>query len=130
MQPFIVKLLGLARGKTYYDWHCPKEFFDTFENTEVQDASLEIALELDNHGITLDAYCEIKGSVTVSCDRCLEDLVIEIDTSFEESYTAEGIELDFSQDIYDYINLALPLQRVHPDGECNQETIKYLNNNF
>ncbi len=76
--------------------------------------------------MTVDAECSIEGSVTVACDRCLEDLDIPVETSFEESYVPEGDELDLSQDVYDFICIALPLQRVHPEGECNQETVKFL----
>ena len=35
-------------------------------------------------------------------------------------------EFDMSQIIYDYMCLALPMQRVHRDGECNPETVKYF----
>ena len=34
-------------------------------------------------------------------------------------------ELDMSQIIYDYACLALPMQRVHEDGECDPEAMKY-----
>ena len=34
-------------------------------------------------------------------------------------------ELDMSQIIYDYVCLSLPMQRVHEDGECNPEAMKY-----
>ena len=56
----------------------------------------------------------------------LLQLEIPVETSFEESYAPQTDELDLSQDIYDYILVSLPMQRVHPDGGCNGETIKYL----
>ena len=68
----------------------------------------------------------ISGSVTVACDRCLEDLELPVVTSFEESYVPDGAELDLSQDVYDYVCISLPLKRVHPDQGCNQETVGYL----
>ncbi|MBQ6244722.1 MAG: DUF177 domain-containing protein [Bacteroidales bacterium] len=82
--------------------------------------------QVSYHGLTAEAACAIAGSVTVACDRCLEDLVIPVETSFEESYTPESDELDLRQDVYDFVCISLPLQRVHPEGECNQETTKYL----
>ena len=125
MQPFIVKLDALASGTSRYDWHADAEFFAIFGNSEILDADLDISLVLRNHGITVDASCEVEGHVTVACDRCLEDLELPVETSFEESYVLDD-DLDFSQDIYDYVCTSLPLQRVHPEGECNQETVKYL----
>ena len=107
-------------------WHAGVEFFESFGNVEILDADLEVTADVRNHGLTADAVCEIAGTVTVACDRCLEDLVIPVETSFEESYTPESDELDLRQDVYDYVCISLPMQRMHPEGECNQETTKYL----
>ena len=126
MQPFVVKLTALAPGTSRFAWHAGQEFFEIFGNADILDADLEVRAAVCNHGLTVDAACEIAGSVTVACDRCLEDLVIPVRTSFEESYAPEGDELDLGQDVYDYVCTSLPLQRMHPEGECNQETTKYL----
>ena len=126
MQPFIVKISALASGVSHYDWTADAQFFVEFGNSDILDASVKVSLTLHNHGVTVDAECELEGTVTVACDRCLEDLVIPVQTSFGESYVPEGDELDFRQDVYDYVCIALPLQRVHEDGQCNDETVKYL----
>lgn len=126
MQPFIVNLIGLKSGTIDFDWTVGAEFFETFGNQEILDAHLEVDVRLHNHGLTIDAECDVYGSVTVACDRCLEDLEIPVEVSFDESYTPEGDVLDLSQDVYDYVLTSLPLQRVHPEGECNEETTKYL----
>lgn len=34
--------------------------------------------------------------------------------------------MDLSQTIYDFSYLALPMQRVHEDGECNPVAMRYL----
>ena len=126
LQPFVVKLTSLAPGKNRFSWHAGAEFFEAFGNVDILDADLEVTAQVVSHGLTAEASCEIAGTVTVACDRCLEDLVIPVETSFEEQYTPEGDELDLSQDVYDYVCISLPLQRMHPEGECNQETTKYL----
>jgi uncharacterized metal-binding protein YceD (DUF177 family) len=85
--------------------------------------------------------------VVVECDRCLEDLEIPVDldvllsVKFGESESADenqdgereviflpvdNTELDMEQIVYDYVCLSLPLQRVHEDGECNPDAMKYL----
>ena len=126
MQPFVVELTSLAPGTNRFEWHAGAEFFESFGNADILDADLEVTAHVVCHGLTAEVACEIAGSVTVACDRCLEDLVIPVDTSFGESYMPDGGELDLSQDVYDYVCISLPLQRVHPEGECNQETTKYL----
>lgn len=127
MQPFIVKLIGLASGKTEFCWQADREFFGKFENSEILDADLEVNATVINHGVTIDVECSIDGTVTVPCDRCLDDLRIPVETGFSETYVPEGDDLDLSQDVYDFVCIALPLQRVHENEEdCNQETLKYL----
>ena len=126
MQPFVVKLSSLAPGTNEFEWSTSPEFFEYFGNNEILTSDVSVSVEVCNHGLTVDVSCDIEGSVTVSCDRCLADLEMPIETFFDETYTAEGDELDLRQDIYDYICTALPLQRVHPEGECDETTIQYL----
>ena len=116
----------MAPGANRLEWHAGAEFFEAFGNTDILGADLLVTARVVSHGITADVDCTVAGSVTVACDRCLEDLQIEVETSFSESYTPESDLLDLSQDVYDYVCTSLPLQRVHPDGGCNQETTKFL----
>ena len=109
------------------------------------DAGLRVAAAALQSGGFIGVRCEIRGSVTVECDRCLEALVLPVETSFrlsvkfgprdEHTETEDGeivmlpygeADLDLSQFIYDYVMTSLPMQRVHPDGECNEDAIKYL----
>ena len=86
--------------------------------------------------------------MTVACDRCLEDLQLPVEAhpafsvkfgeeaSSEEEMregsreilflSASDAELDLSQAIYDYVCLSLPMQRVHAEGECNPDTVRFL----
>ena len=38
----------------------------------------------------------------------------------------DNTDLDMGQVIYDYTCLSLPLTRVHEEGACDPETVKYL----
>ena len=144
---FIIPLNGLAAGENSFSWHADKEFFEAFENTEILDADLDISVTVVKSGRYVGVDCAIDGTVTVSCDRCLEDLQMPIGTDImlsvkfgdEESsedhqegereilFVPEGdAELDLSQIIYDYVCLALPMQRYHEEGECNPDAVRYL----
>ena len=144
---FTIPLNGLTAGENKFFWHAGKEFFDSFENTEVLDAQLDIEVRVEKSGRYIGVDCYVSGSVVVECDRCLEELEIPVDldvllsVKFGESEssdeTQEGereviflpvdnTELDMKQGVYDYVCLSLPLQRVHEDGECNPDAMKYL----
>jgi uncharacterized metal-binding protein YceD (DUF177 family) len=143
---FIIPLNGLTTGQHLYEWKVGKEFFESFENSEILDAELFASASVEKSGRYLGVDCEVEGDVTVECDRCLEDLKMPVDSHIalsvkygdeenqEEHQEGEreiifvphdSAEFDMSQIIYDYICLALPIQRVHEEGGCNPETIKY-----
>ena len=126
MQPFVAQLRTLRTGTSEFVWKAGRQFFEEFGDSGILDADITVTAKVSNHGLTIGVQAAIAGSVTVPCDRCLENLVIPMDTSFEETYTPESDILDISQEVYDYVLTSLPMVRVHPDGECNGETTKYL----
>ena len=126
MQPFVAQLRTLRTGTSEFVWKAGRQFFEEFGDSGILDADITVTARVSNHGLTIGVKAAIAGSVTVPCDRCLENLVIPVDTSFEETYTPESDILDISQEVYDYVLTSLPMVRVHPEGECNGETTKYL----
>ena len=144
---FIIPLNGLAAGESRFSWHVGKEFFEAFENAEILDADIDVLAMVEKSGRYVGVDCEIDGTVTVACDRCLEDLLMPVSADVmlsvkfgdEESsedcqegereivFVSEGdAEMDLSQIIYDYVCLSLPMQRFHAEGECDPNAVKYL----
>ena len=89
--------------------------------------------------------CRVGGFVVVECDRCLEDLTLKVDIEphltvgfgsvdvDDESADDDVLvidrsesELNLNQFVYDYICLGLPLVKVHPEGKCNPEMLRYI----
>ena len=144
---FIIPLNGLTAGENTFFWHAGKEFFSSFENTEILDAQLDIEVRAEKSGRYIGVDCNVSGSVVVECDRCLEELEIPVDlevllsVKFGESESldetqdgdreviflpVDNTELDMKQIVYDYVCISLPMQRVHEEGDCNPEALKYL----
>ena len=142
---FIIPLNGLAAGETRFSWQADKEFFDSFENSEILDAHLDTDVRVEKSGRYIGVDCDVRGEITVECDRCLDELDMPVDVeimlsvkygdeeSSEDPQQGErevifipetDAEMDMSQIIYDYVCLSLPMQRVHDDGECNPEVMK------
>jgi uncharacterized metal-binding protein YceD (DUF177 family) len=144
-----VPMNGLASGRTEFRWYAGKAFFAQFENSEILDADLMVDAVVEKSGDYIGVDCEIDGSLTVLCDRCLEDLVMPVSTGFmlsvkfgaetaeSEEEMEEGREivylkegegvLDLCQIVYDYACLSLPIQRFHEAGGCNSVVMQYLN---
>lgn len=147
MNDFLIPLNGLTAGKTRFSWTACKKFFEDFENSEILDANLSVEVVVEKSGSYIGVDCIVEGDLTLECNRCLENLIrpIELDIRLslkygpeEESEDVEDeeretiflesdvTEYDMSQVIYDYVCLSLPIQCVHPEGECNPEALKYL----
>lgn len=90
----------------------------------------------------LELDISFSGNVELECDVCTglyaqpirgeERLIVKFG---EESYdeTDEIIvlhpgeyEINIAQPLYEFIHLALPARRVHPEGECDPEVLKKL----
>lgn len=145
---FIVPINGLTQGRTEFRWRAGKKFFERFENSEILAADLDVEVSAEKSGHFIGVDCDVIGEVTVACDRCLEDLILPVETGFrlsvkfgqepaDSSDAVEGereivwlpesdADLDLGQIVYDYVCLSLPVQRVHPEGECDPEAMKYL----
>lgn len=129
MQPFVINLGILGSGVHNFEAHVGKEFFESFGNEDILDADISVEAEIIVRGLSAEIRAEVFGTVAVPCDRCLAPVEIPIDTEFSQSYAPEGMELDFSQEVYDFVCLDIPLKRVHEDGECDKEVTKFLCDN-
>jgi uncharacterized protein len=135
---YIIPLSGLKEGRHTIDFSIGKEFFDLFEESEVKEGSLIADVEIEKRSSHAEVIIRISGSVIISCDRCLElfslpvkcenKLLIKFGKSLEESdpdiisVPAEEHELDLTQHLYEFILLALPIKRVHPDDKKGNST--------
>ena len=145
LQPFVIPLSGLTQGGTQFNWRADGKFFGNCGNSEILDADLEVDVHVEKSLRFFGVDAAITGKVTVLCDRCLEELELGVDTGFKLSVkfgegeeTADAgdreivmipdgsPELDLTQFVYDYTCISLPMRRVHPEGECNPEALKYL----
>ena len=145
---YVISLNGWAAGEREYRWPVDTKFFQKFGNSEILDAVLEAKARAVKSGHYIGVDLDIEGHVTVPCDRCLEDLTLPVEAhpafsvkfgeeAASEDQMQEGsreilflsdsdADLDLRQVIYDYVCLALPMQRVHAEGECNPDTTRFL----
>ena len=129
MDSFIIPLNGWAAGEREFRFHADTEFFQKFDNTEILDADVNVEIRVTKEGMQkVEAVLHLQGTVTVPCNRCLEPVVIPVEANPSEVLAPgeEEVDWDLSQAVYDYVCLSLPLQRVHPEGECNPDTVRFL----
>ena len=129
MNPFVIPLNDWAAGERKFHSHAGLEFFQMFDNTEILDADVNVEIRVVKEGNRkVEAELHLEGTVTVPCDRCLEPLAVPVEANPSEVFELDTVteDWDLSQAVYDYICLSLPLQRVHPEGKCNPDTVRFL----
>lgn len=141
---FLISVNGLPKGQTMLLGQADEEFFAGFENEEILDADLDVTFQVDKHSGYVDVEMDLDGTITVPCDRCLSPVMLDVSESAsfrlrlkgedikleedqEEVFLQTGSDiLDLSQEVYDFALLALPLQRFHNEGECDEASLDYL----
>lgn len=119
-----------------FEFHLDKQFFENMEFSDARNADIDVALKVVYRNDIYAFHFEFKGQITVPCDRCLDDLAIDVDTSYEisveygDDYNDDSDDLlviphgdnslNVSYMIYDSVVLAIPLKHVHPLGKCNK----------
>lgn len=106
------------------------------ENSLLKGGSLTATITAQQAPKGLKLTIATHGKGLVECDRCLEDMEVDIDTCneltilsadrYEDAddviYVEQGRkELDLWPFVYDFIALAIPLTHSHPEGQCNPE---------
>lgn len=137
---YTIAYRGLRSGLHDFHFKVDGGLFGAFGSTEIKDGDCDVSVALERGESMLTLDVTVDGSVVVECDRCLEDcnvpihyegqLLVKFSDEVHE-YDGEVMwllpmedEVDLTQYIYESIVLALPYQRVHPDGECNPEMLE------
>ncbi|ROT21558.1 DUF177 domain-containing protein [Muribaculaceae bacterium Isolate-110 (HZI)] len=132
---FSIPLKTMPEGTQEFAYHLDKQFFVNMESTDVHDADLEVRLTVVHKHDMYNLAFHITGTVTLICDRCLDDLILPIDVTYDiavkygDDYDETDelliipqtdLTLNVSYMIYDTVSLAIPLKHVHPMGKCNR----------
>jgi uncharacterized metal-binding protein YceD (DUF177 family) len=137
----------LKEGLHHFDFKVDDSFFESFEESEIEKGNVDIHVTLNKKPSILEFLFEVRGTVSVPCDRCLDQIEMDIryeaplyvkfgEESHEETdelyvLSEQETEIDLAQFIYEYVHLCLPYRRVHPDDEegnstCNKDMLKRL----
>ncbi|CAN5250826.1 DUF177 domain-containing protein [soil metagenome] len=127
-----IDIIKLKEGKHEFSFEIDDAFFNKFEdNNLLHKGNLKVDLLLSKEANLMNASFHIAGTVEVTCDRSLElyDQELSTDQKILYKYGPEEMEIDddiimitrdtpsinVAQLIYEFIILAIPLKKVHPD---------------
>ena len=141
LEQFKIHLKSLTDEVTTLDLDLDNQFFEALDSLEVRQGTLHVSVSIRKTTGFYELRFHTKGTVTVTCDRCLDDmeqpieadnlLTVKFGTVYSEEDDVitvpedEGI-LDTSWLIYEFVVLAIPIKHVHAPGKCNPAMSKAL----
>ena len=135
-------LRGMARGTQQFEYTLDSEFFRNMESEDILRGNVKIDLSVNCKADYYELDFTLKGVIYIPCDRCLDEMEHEVDTTYHlcvkygDSYNDENDELliipendaylNISYMVYDTVALTIPLKHVHPVGKCNKGMTQHL----
>lgn len=146
LKQYRIPFTGLKNGPHDFDFEIDKRFFDEFDYSIVKDGQLRVLLTLEKGDTMLILHFNIEGTISLNCNLCLngypekttinERLIVKfqeeednLSDSTEEILvlSKSDYELDIAPWLYEYINLAVPINNrcENPGNEsfCDKEMI-------
>jgi len=141
---------GLKLGTHHFQFVIDNKFFVNFEHNAFKDCDLEVDLAFEKRQSMFVLLFDIGGTISIDCDRCLENFNYPIGGSYEVfvkfGEPTEDIDrgddiiylspaemsINVAQLIFEFINLSIPIKKAHPIDEngiyaCNPKVLKILN---
>ena len=144
LKKYHIDLKNLSLSEAYkFEFVLEDEFFESVDGPEVKQGKVNVSLNVVRVSSAFELDFQIKGVVMVTCDRCLEDMEIPVETinrlivTFGETYAETSDEqiivseedgfINVAWYMYEFIALAIPMKRIHNAGECNEVMALKLN---
>lgn len=130
----------IPEGQSHKKAHLPEDYFELKEGSRLIDADVSVSFYRTDHFVKVSF--EVESNVELTCDRCLDTYVDDINGVFdilfepgsvEETETvksavrqipSEELVLDIEEEVRDTIILNIPAKKIHPkyyDGDGNPE---------
>lgn len=140
-----IPLRGLSEGKHEFEYNLDNKFFSLIDDgtAEVKKGTIKVVVSLKKTSTTFELNFNINGVVQVPCDRCLDDIDMNVETKnklivkFGKEYSEESDEIviipeedgaiNIAWFLYEFIVLSLPAKKVHAPGTCNKAMSSKLN---
>ncbi len=142
-EEFSIPVTGLKDGEHHYEFALEDTFFEHFENPEVSRGSVTLEVVLTKRATMMILDLTFRGTVHLLCDRCSvffdqpvehEDRLIVKVTEENEFGGEEDVlvldpedpAIDLAQEAYEMVMISIPQRRVHPEGQCDPDSIEKL----
>ncbi len=142
LREYKIAFRGLREGRHPFEFMLDRVFFDCFEATAGTEGTVRAEVELIKSALLMEVKIKINGTVKTVCDRCLEDMDLnisgEMNLYIKQGSREEGNNddfivlaadediLDLSTCLYETYMLNYPLRAVHPERACDERMRRVL----
>ncbi len=141
---YIIPLQSLGEGVHNLNFRISKEFIESQNIEDMFDAEVTVKVIFTKRTQIHTLELNMRGTVEMPCDRCLEpvkltiknshECVIKVDADEEEFADTDDVicinsqdnELNITHILYENLLLSLPLKKVHAQGTCNAGVTAYI----
>lgn len=139
---YTVRISGLTLDTHRFEFSVKDDFFSAIEFGEIRSGNLEVVVDMVKEEAMLILDFAISGSVNIMCDRCSDlydqnidgqnQLIVKFGSFLTQNsedvlvVPRDESEISVASYIYEFTHLLLPQRRVHPEGKCNEEVMKKL----
>ena len=140
-EAYQIDFKALTEDITVREYDLDDRFFASLDGAQLEHGSLHVSASIRKMAGFYELELHTTGTVTVTCDRCLDDMDQPIeattrltvrlgDTYSEDDDTItideqEGM-LDIAWFVYESTMLAIPIKHVHAPGKCNSAMTQKL----
>ena len=126
----------MGETSAVYNYKVGDDFFRMIEATGIEKGDLDVSVTVKKETRTFKLDFYIQGYVVGICDRCLDEIKVDVETEnvlyvkFGEKFSddeeivvvpeTEG-KVNVAWYIYEFAYLSLPYRMVHEEGECNEQ---------
>jgi uncharacterized metal-binding protein YceD (DUF177 family) len=124
-----------------YEYLLDNRFFMNIGEDELQKGKVNVSLTVERKPSFFQLEFHFHGMVIVSCDRCLDEMEIPVESDGNRSnyrlivklgkeYAEESDEiliiseeegtLNLAWFLYEFVALAIPMRHIHSPGKCNK----------
>lgn len=147
LSEYIIPISGIKNGLHEFNYKIDINFLHHFEYKDLLDINANAKINFLKNNRIFDIEIHINGSVLSECDRCIDEMTIDVDfihhivVKLENGVSDEddlillpesSTEIDLAPYVYEAIIFSLPMKRIHSNDSngnslCNKEMIERLN---
>ncbi len=137
-----INIQGLSNNSHEFHFEGGDAFFESFEQDIIGKGHFKAHIVLLKSETMMRLNIDIKGNIALVCDRTLrgyeepldlhEVFVYKFGDRFEEVaedmeiIPTEETEINLARNIFEYICLAVPMKKLHPDFRNEKESFSFV----